>query len=189
VTSKIATIVRRRAKAALFAERTLQQDMAGQLVIIEHAADSEIAGSWLFRYAGHLTHAFDSNFFCTLARRWNQDFNSNICSNRWASAAENQRAVQCNISREAAIGLLRPVIPMEDHWQSQFVSHRSSTLDNEIWGHGSSQSRQPPDAQQDAERWECVGSAGSRRHFPFLYGSHELATSSATFQRTWPGPA
>jgi hypothetical protein len=102
--------------------------MARQVVVIEHAADPKKAGAQVVSHPRDLTHTLDSDFLCRLFWRRDQDLNSNISSNRWAPAAQNQSTVQRNISGKAAPGLLGPVVPMKNHWQLQFVSHRRSAL-------------------------------------------------------------
>jgi hypothetical protein len=128
--------------------------MARQMVVIEHATDPKKAGAQMVSHPRHFPHTLNSNFFGSLIRRRDQNFNSNICSNRWASAAQNQCTIQRNIGGKAALSVVRAVIPVEDDWQSEFVSHRSPALEDWTWGHGRGQNRQVPAASQDAERWE-----------------------------------
>jgi len=136
----------------------LHQDMARQVVVVEHAANPEKDGARVISYPRHLTHTLDSNFLGGLVRRRDQDLNSDVCSDRRTPAAQNQRAVQRDVRGEAAFGVLHPVVPMEDNGQPQFVSHGSSALEDWTWGHGRRQNRQVPASQQDAERWEVYES-------------------------------
>jgi hypothetical protein len=88
------------------------------LVVTENAANPEIARTRLFGHPGYLSHTLDPNFLGPLVWRRDQNLNSNISSNRWTPAAQNERTVQRDIGCEAAPGLLRPVVPVKNDWQS-----------------------------------------------------------------------
>jgi hypothetical protein len=128
--------------------------MARQVVVIEHSADPKESGAQVVSHPRHLSHTLNPNFVDSLIWRRDQNFNSNIRSNRWASAGQNQCTIQRNIGGKAALSVVRPVIPVEDDWQSEFVSHGSPALEDWTWGHGRGQNRQVPAASQDAESWD-----------------------------------
>jgi hypothetical protein len=63
-----------------------------------------------------------------LTRGRDQNFNSNVRSNRRTFAAENEGPAQCNVVGEASLRMFIPVIPDEDDGESEFVSVSGSTL-------------------------------------------------------------
>ena len=106
------------------------------MVVIERAANTEKAGTQVVSHSCHFPHTINSNLLGIVVRRWDQHFNSNICSKRRANAAENQGTVQSNIGREAAFCVVYPIVPVKNDGQSQLVSHRSSSFEHRFWGHG-----------------------------------------------------
>jgi len=74
--------------------------------------------------------ALDAQFLAAFVRRRYQHLDSNICSNRRASAAEDQRSIKCNVVREAALRVLCPIAPMEYDGQLELVSNSRSALQN-----------------------------------------------------------
>jgi hypothetical protein len=174
-------------ETALFAKTSeLGHDMPRQLVVIEHAANSKKDGTQVLGNSCHLSHTLDSNFLGSSVRRRDQDLNPNICSNRWAFAAQYQGAVQGDVGGEAPSGVLNPVVPMEDNGQPQLVSHSCSALEDWTWGHGRAQSKQVPKAPQDGERWEINEPTEVPQQRRFLYKWGEEAGSSSVFQRNRP---
>jgi hypothetical protein len=97
-------------------------------VVVEHPVDSKISQSRLFPNARHLPQTLNSDFLGRMIRRRDQYLNSNVRSNWRTLAAENQRAIYCNVAGESALCVIRPVIPMEDDRESQSISHGISTL-------------------------------------------------------------
>jgi hypothetical protein len=154
------------------------------VVVIEHAADPKKAGAQMVSYPRHLSHTLNANFLGSLIWRRDQNFNSNICSNRWASAAQNQSTIQRNIGGKATLSVVRPVIPVENDRQSEFVSHRSPALEDWTWGHGRGQNRQVPAASQDAESWDLYETTEEPARCLFPYRDCANLGTSTTYSET-----
>ena len=82
----------------------------------------------------HLPNTLNSDFLGSLVWRWDQKLNSNICSDRWTPAAQNQCTVQRDVAGEASLGVLRPVIPVEETGNRRLYLTRSSSLKKQVLG-------------------------------------------------------
>ena len=100
--------------------------------VVKEAANSE-AAAVLAASPRDLTNALNSNFLISWSWRGNDDLNTNITSDWWATCALNERAVKRNVAREPALGMLDTVIiPVEDYREVQLVSHSGPSLRLEL---------------------------------------------------------
>jgi len=102
------------------------------MVVVKHPMNSKGVASRLFYNPCDLSDALDPQLFSALIRRRNQNLNSNIRPDWRTPAAEDESAVQCNITREASIRSFGPVVPVKEDRQPQLVSNRSSALQTEF---------------------------------------------------------
>ena len=110
-------------------------DQARELIVAEKSMYSKTGGPWLFPHTCDFSHTLDPDLFSGLIRRRNQDFNSNINTDRWAGAAEYQRTVQRNVARKTALCVIVPVIPMKNDREPQFIAHCSPSFLAGFLGH------------------------------------------------------
>jgi hypothetical protein len=120
----------------------LQQRLVRELRVIELTGNPE--GRRTLRHAGNLSDALDTEFFCALAGDWNQDFNTNIGSHGWTTAAEDQRSVYGDIVCKPPLRMFRTVRPVKNYGKAELVSNTGSALnhhqlDNGTVGHWRSQ--------------------------------------------------
>lgn len=91
---------------------------ARQLIIPEETAHSEGTQPWLFQYSGYGAQTLNPYFVVLLIRSRHEHLDPNVTPHRRALAADNQRAIQCDVTCEAALGVVLAVAPMENHWES-----------------------------------------------------------------------
>jgi len=104
------------------------------MVVVKKTVNSEAAIAVLADSACNLPGALNSELLTTQIWRGNENLNSNITSDRWATCAVNKRSVERNITCKSALRMLGTIIPVEDDGKVQFVSHSGPALRHELNG-------------------------------------------------------
>ena len=101
------------------------------MVVVKHPMNAKASG--LLCNSCHFPDTLDAQFFATLIRRGNQNFNSYVRPDWWALCAKDQGAIQSDVVREATFCALRTVVPVENNGKSEFISNRGPTLQTEFF--------------------------------------------------------
>jgi hypothetical protein len=102
------------------------------MVVVKKAANSEAATAVLADSACDLPGTLNSELLTTPIWRGNENLNSNITSDRWATCAVDERSVERNIACKATLRMLDTVIPVENDGEVQLVSHSGPALRLEL---------------------------------------------------------
>ena len=102
--------------------------MPGEMVIIKNPLHTKRIATRLVHDPRHFPDTLNLQFFTAPIRRWKQYLDPDIRPDRGTLAAENQSPIQRHIAREAALGMLLPIIPVEDDRQLKLVPNRYSAL-------------------------------------------------------------
>jgi hypothetical protein len=105
---------------------SLDHHLARKMIVVEHSLHSKTTG--ILNNARHFPDALNAQLRTTSIGRRNQNLNSNVRSDWRASAAEDQRSVECDVAGEPSLHLLSSVIPVEDDGKSQLVPNFGSAL-------------------------------------------------------------
>jgi hypothetical protein len=84
----------------------------------------------------HFADALYTEFLSALIRRRNQNFNPNVRPHWRCLGTEDQSTIQRNVVREASLGVLPPIIPVENDGELEPVSNSASALQAGLnnWG-------------------------------------------------------
>jgi hypothetical protein len=102
------------------------------MVVVKKAANSEAVAAVLADSACDLPGTLNSELLTIRIWRGNENLNSNITSDRWATCAVNERSIERNIVCEATLRMIDTVIPVEDDGEVQLVSHSGPALRLEL---------------------------------------------------------
>ncbi len=87
------------------------------MIVIEGSMNAKCCESRLIYDSRYSSDALYPYFLAAAVGRWNQNLNANLGPNRWTFATLNQSSVKCNVTSEAALHVLGPVIPVEKDGQ------------------------------------------------------------------------
>ena len=112
----------------------LHKNLAGDIVVVKKAVNSEAATAVLADSACNLPGTLNSELFTSRIGRGNENLNSNVTSDRWATCAVNERSVESYIACKSTLRMLGAVIPVKDDGEVQLVSHNGPALRHELNG-------------------------------------------------------
>ena len=112
----------------------LHKNLAGDIVVVKKAVNSEAATAVLADSACNLPGTLNSELLTARISRGHENLKSNITSDRWATSAVNERSVERYIACKAALRMLGSVIPVKDDGEVQLVSHNGPALRHELNG-------------------------------------------------------
>lgn len=105
----------------------------------------------------HLSQTLDPNLFTDGTWCWNQDFDSDVCTYRRTSAAQDQRSIEGDVACKAALRVIRPIVPVEDHREAQSVPDRAPVLQSAL----ENRDRRHVRSRQSMSGWHPGQSAAS----------------------------
>lgn len=108
--------------------------MLRKIIVVEVTHNSEAGKATLIHNARHLPDAMNPHFIANLIGRRDKNLNPDLAPSWRKSLAADERSIERNIASEAALRLLATVVPVEDDWKAQPVSHSGAALRIEFHG-------------------------------------------------------
>ena len=99
-----------------------------EMGVVEIAFHPEVLEPTFVRNSGYFSNTLNPHFLPAAVWRWQEHLNPDRRAQWRKDVAADQRAIERKIACEPTFGAITPIVPVEDYWKTELISHRRAAL-------------------------------------------------------------